>query len=394
MNILYIVSGFAPAWGLGGGVRTSYELSKEMASRGHDIVVYTTDILDHKSRINYRYKNWEGVKTYYFKTISNYLAKKQFNFAPKIMYYLMRNISSFNIVHIHEYRTVNCTLTAYFAKKKGIPYIIQAHGSVSTTVGMIKLKKLYDLLIGHKILKNASKLIALNEMEVGQYLEMGVDENQIEVVPNGINVSDFENLPTKGIFKSKYGIKEDEKIILFLGRINKIKGIDLLVCSFSDLIQRFHGVKLVIVGPDDGFRSILEKQIKDLNIENSVVFTGPLYEKDKLEAYVDADVYVLPSAYDMFPNTVFEACACCTPVILTDRCGIANVIRNKAGFVVGFSRSQLSESLHNIICNQKLGEMFGSNGKKLIWDEFSWNHIGMTIEHIYQDLMYFSEDQL
>ena len=119
MKILYVVSGFAPAWGLGGGVRTSYELSKEMASRGHDIVVYTTDILDHKSRINYRYKNWEGVKTYYFKTISNYL-QKAVQFAPKV-YYLMRNISSFNIVY-YEYRTVNCTLTAYFLKESHILY--------------------------------------------------------------------------------------------------------------------------------------------------------------------------------------------------------------------------------------------------------------------------------
>jgi glycosyltransferase involved in cell wall biosynthesis len=386
MNILYIVSGFAPAWGLGGGVRTSYELSKEMASRGHDIVVYTTDILDHKSRINYRYKNWEGVKTYYFKTISNYLAKKQFNFAPKIMYYLMRNISSFNIVHIHEYRTVNCTLTAYFAKKKGIPYIIQAHGSVSTTVGMIKLKKLYDLLIGHKILKNASKLIALNEMEVGQYLEMGVDENQIEVVPNGINVSDFENLPTKGVFKKRYGIREDEKVILFLGRINKIKGVDLLVSAFSNLTQKFKDTKLVIVGPDDGFRNILEKQIRDLNIENSVLFTGPLYEQYKLEAYVDADVYVLPSVYDMFPNTVFEACGCCTPVILTNRCGIADYIRDEAGIVVEYDKDQLCNALSIFLDNDELSKKFGKKGKTLIFNRYNWNQIAEEMEQVYESL--------
>lgn len=386
MKILYVVSGFAPAWGLGGGVRTSYELSKEMASRGHDIVVYTTDILDHKSRINYRYKNWDGVKTYYFKTISNYLAKKQFNFAPKIMYYLMRNISSFNIVHIHEYRTVNCTLTAYFAKKKGIPYIIQAHGSASTTVGMIKLKKLYDLLIGHKILKNASKFIALNEMEVGQYLEMGVDENQIEVVPNGINVSDFENLPTKGVFKKRYGIREDEKVILFLGRINKIKGVDLLVSAFSNLTQKFKDTKLVIVGPDDGFRNILEKQIRDLNIENSVLFTGPLYEQYKLEAYVDADVYVLPSVYDMFPNTVFEACGCCTPVILTNRCGIADYIRDEAGIVVEYDKDQLCNALSIFLDNDELSKKFGKKGKTLIFNRYNWNQIAEEMEQVYESL--------
>jgi len=383
MKILYIVSGFAPAWRLGGGVRASYELSKEMASRGHDVAVYTTDLLDHKRRINYKYKNWEGVNTYYFKTISNYLAKRQFNFSPKIMYYLMKNISSFDIVHIHEYRTVNSTLTAYFAKKKGIPYIIQAHGSVSTTVGMIKLKKLYDLLIGHNILKNASKVVALNEMEVRQYLEMGVDENQIEIVPNGINVSDFKNLPTKGIFKRKYGIKEDEKIILFLGRINKIKGIDLLISAFFDLIQKFQNVKLVIVGPDDGFRSTLERQIKDLTIENLVVFTGPLYEHDKLEAYVDADVYVLPSRYEMFPNTVLEACVCGSPVIVTDKCGISDIVDNTFGYTVIFNKEILSNSMYKILSDENLAKKFSETGVKLVKESFEWACIAKQMENVY-----------
>ena len=72
-------------------------------------------------------------------------------------------------------------------------------------------------------------------MKSGQYIEMGVSKNKIEIIPNGINLSDYQNLPEKGEFRKKYGIKNDEKIILYLGRINRIKGIDMLIEAFSDV---------------------------------------------------------------------------------------------------------------------------------------------------------------
>ena len=207
-----------------------------------------------------------------------------------------------------------------------VPYIVQAHGSVMPFYQKTWLKKLFDKLWGNNILKDASKVIALTETELEQYKKMGVREDKIEIIPNGINLSNYQNLPEKGEFKKKYGIDEDEKIILYLGRINKIKGIDMLIEAFSDISNDLKKIKLVIVGPDDGFLKYLKEMSIDLELSDRVLFTGPLYKENKLEAYRDAYVYVLPSVYEAFPNTVIESCACRTPVIITESCGISDII--------------------------------------------------------------------
>ena len=133
---------------------------------------------------------------------------------------------------------------------------------------------------------------------------MGVPKNKIEIIPNGIDLIEDQYLPEKGLFRKKYNITNDENVILYLGRIHKIKGIDLLLKSFKLLTKDMDNVKLVIVGPGD--TSNLKKMIKGSTIENKVIFTGPLYGEDKNEVFIDSDLYVLPSIYDCFPKHYFR----------------------------------------------------------------------------------------
>ena len=105
------------------------------------------------------------------------------------------------------------------------------------------------------------------------------------------------------------------RILLFLGRLNKIKGLDTLVIAFKQVIEESKNVILVIAGPDDGYLDSLKNLVCSLKISDNVLLVGPLYGDDKLAAYVDADVYVLPSTYETFPVTILEAYACSKPVI-------------------------------------------------------------------------------
>jgi glycosyltransferase involved in cell wall biosynthesis len=390
MKILQVTNFFKPSWESGGPARVAYEISKKLVERGHEVTVYTTD--GFKSRLNVE-KNKpvdvDGIKTYYFRNLSSYLTRKMLLPIP---YYLpitaRKEIKKFDVIQIHEQRTILAIIIHHYAKKYNIPYIIQAHGSVLPTFQKQGLKKIFDLIFGYRILRDASKIIASTKIEAEQYKKMGVDEGKIEIVPNGIELSGYSNLPARGKFRRKYSLRDDEKIILYLGRIHKIKGINLLVEAFSGLIKELDGVRLVIVGPDDGFLSTLKRQIEDLKIGDKILLTGLIPEKDKLGAYVDADVYVLPSVYETFPVTVLEACACGTPVIVTDRCGIANIVNdNNVGHVVEYNKDQLQDAIFKILTNVELRRCFGEGGKKLVREKFSWDIVVKQLEKIYGDII-------
>lgn len=377
MKILQVIPYFNPK--KGGDVAVAYQISKYLSQMGHDVTIITSN---HEFDTNYA-KSLQDVNVIPFDCLINL---NKLIITPSMNKWLNNEIEGYDIIHLHNFRTYQNSIIQYYAKKYGVPHILQAHGALPRIIEKKGLKYLFDVFFGFKILRDASKVIGLTKTEADQYNKMGVDENKIEIVPNGIDRSEYENLPDKGIFRRKYGIKSEEKIVLFLGRIHQIKGVDLLVEAFSDLASKMEDVKLVIAGPDDGFLSTIKAQIENLKIGDRIIFTGPLYGMSKLEAYVDAEVYVLSSVYETFPMTVLEACACGTPVIVTNRCGISDVVE-KVGYVVEYDKEQLRDAVLRLLSDDVLRQRFGKEGMRLVRGEFVWDKIMKTIEQIYKEVV-------
>ena len=354
MKILQISNSFKPAWETGGTTRVVYEISCGLRDRGHNVTVYTTD--RGQKRIEAQKNSplkLDNLIVYYFSNISNYIAMKLNIVTPYYLFFTARKeVKNFDVIHIHEHRTFLAFIVSYFAKKNNIPYIVQAHGSVMASYQKTWLKKLFDKLWGNNILNNASTLFALTETESEQYKKMGIKKNKIIIIPNGIELTDFQDLPESGDFRKKYDIKTDEKIILYLGRIHKTKGIDLILEACNNFSEDLYNIKLVIVGPDDGYLDKLKKLSYKLTIADKIMFTGPLYQKDKLAAYVDADVFVTPT-FSGFPLTFLESCVCGTPIITTNKGDKLDWI-NEIGDIVKYEKGSLSDSLTNILENDEL----------------------------------------
>ncbi len=380
MKILQVVPFFMPA--RGGSVIVPYNLSKELSKRGHEVTIITTDFEFDEEYAKSIEKEVEAIS---FHCIANI---KLFLISPSMKRWLKTNIKDFDVIHMHNFRSYQNNIIHHYAKKYCMPYVLQSHGSLPRIIEKQRLKKLYDWVWGNRILKDASKVIAVTKTEVEQYKEMGVDGDKIEIVPNGIDLSEYDNLPKRGEFRKKYAVREDEKIVLYLGRIHKTKGIDLLVKAFSELTEKLNDIRLVIVGPDDGFLFTLKKQIGNLKISDRISFTGPLYGRNKLEAYIDADVYVLPSSYEIFSITTLEACACGTPVVITDRCGIADVIDGKVGFAVPYDKDQLRDAIIKVLGDDELRGRLGQRSRKLVMQEFSWDKVIGKVERVYEDCIH------
>jgi glycosyltransferase involved in cell wall biosynthesis len=376
MKILQVIAYFTPQ--KGGDVNVCFNISKQLALRGHEVTIITTD---HEFDKEYAASiEKEGVNVIPFHCIADICA---FLVTPSIRRWLKFNINKFDLIHMHNFRSYQNNVVHQYAMKYRVPYILQAHGSVLPHFAKIQLKKLYDLVWGYKILGNAAMVIALTSTEVNQYTEMGVDEKKIELIPNGIDLSQYKNLPRCGDFRKQFNINSNEKIILFLGRIHKIKGLDLLVVAFADLLRNITDCKLVIVGPDDGYLPALKKQTVDLEIENKVLFTGPLYGTNKLKAYIDADVFVLPAVYDCFSVTLLESMACGTPIVTTDNGDKLDWIHNRTGIVVDYEKTQIKNALYKILKDGSLRKSFGEEGKRLVRDIYNWDNIVQAINKMY-----------
>ncbi len=373
MKILEVTNLFSPVHG--GSAEVPYQLSRELSQRGHRLTLYTSDL-----QIGQEYRRYlPESEVCAFKTF----ALLNFQVTPGMIARARDEVKRFDVIHLHNYRTFQNILIHHYAKQYGIPYVLQAHGSLPRIMGKETLKRIFDNLWGYNILQDAARLIAVTKVEAEQYQDMGVSEAKIEIVPHGINLAEFENLPQRGEFRSKHGLADNEKIVLYLGRIHRIKGLDLLARAFADIARSTADVRLVVVGPDGGYRPALEKLLTSLGISDRVLLTGTLYGRDKLQAYVDADVYVLPSSYEIFGITILEACACGIPVVVTDRCGIADVIHEQAGLAVPFDKEALSRAIVRLLDDASARLEFGKKGKQLVQETFNWGRIAKKVEGIY-----------
>lgn len=389
MKILQLSNSFKPSWEAGGTTRVVYEISRNLNIRGHDVTVYTTDRGQKRVEVQKnRPVELDNLIVYYFRNISNYIAMKINIITPYYLYFIARTqVKTFDIIHIHEHRTFLAVIVCYFAKKNNVPYIVQAHGSVMPFYQKTLFKRVFDKLWGNNILNNASKLIALTKTESKQYRSMGIHKNKIKIIPNGINLHDFINLPEKGEFRKKYNIKPNEKIILYLGRIHKRKGIEILLNAFSEILNELNQVKLVIVGPDDGFLKTIKNQAKTLRITDKILITGPLFDEEKRQAYTDADLLVYPAIHEIFGLVPFEAILCDTPIVVTKNDGCGELVEKiNCGYLVEYGDTEhLIDIISYILMNLDKQSNFIENGKKYILKDLNWEKISMEVEKVYEN---------
>ena len=373
MRILHVVKAVYPIFTIGGASFVAYQISKGLAKR-HEVSIFTTNMSNNRRfvRVDRLPIYFDGVEFWLFKNI-RLGPSSNFYFAPEFLKTVKNMIKYYDVVHLHEFRHYMSIITYYYAKKYDIPLILQAHGQLPRFLGKGLLKTFFDIIVGYKILKNAAKVIALNDTERIYYKQMGVAEDKIEVLPNGLDLSKYKELPPKGAFKRILNIRDGEKIILYLGRLHRTKKIDLLVEAFYYIVRRLRGndenLLLVIAGPDDGVLSELESLVQKLGISDRVLFTGYLDEKTKLKALVDADVFVTPSFYG-FPMTFLESCLTGTPIVTTTLGDYLNWIHNNVGFVSSPTARSLANAIYKLLSDDELRDRFSKKCRELIEKEF------------------------
>lgn len=377
LKILQVISTPPFAWATGGCARVVFDLSKELVKQGHEVTILTTDMYKPNQRYESQNPEFvEGIRIIRYKYISDYLAwDKKIYISPGMIKYLKNNLKEYDIVHLEDLLSLQGIITSKFCKKFDIPYIITAHGSLPF---LIK-NKILNKLIFKNILLRSSKAIALTNQESDLYKKLGLNGNKIEIIPNGI---DLTNNPIEiGLFRKKHKIEKNKKIILYLGRIHKTKGINTLINVFDKVLDDNKDVILVIAGPDDGYLQKIQNKAKRLKIMDKILFTGPLYGNEKFEAYTDSDLFVTPK-FSGFPLTFLESCSCGTPIITTNHIDSLDWINDNVGYVVDYNEKKLAESIIKVLSDSSIRNRFKYNSKMVI-QKFTWKTIAENIENIY-----------
>lgn len=373
-----------------GSTKVAYDISRELVRRGHSVTVYTSNMRDKYNKMDVGYEKIDGISVYRFQSVGTVATREMKIFVtPEMIPKFERETQSFDVIHLHEYQSFQNMVAFHYAKKHCVPYVLHAHGSIPR-IGRKRRKWLYDVVFGHRLLRDASRVIALSEVEAKEYEHIGVPHDKIAIIPNGIDLAECKNLPPKGLFKKRFSIEEEKKIILFLGRINSLKGIDFLIDSFAYMIQNMkYNAFLVIAGPDDGYLNETKKLVKQHQIQERILFTGPLFGRDKIEAYVDASIV---ASLDSLKEVVFllvplEAAACGTPVVLTAGNYIAKLAeKGDFGSSVEFGDvSKLASLFTEMLSNENLLEGMGSRGRNFVFRNYDWNNSVDMLEKVYED---------
>lgn len=335
-------------------------LAGGLAKRGHEVTVVTADLgfRDHEaSELGVTRCEWgwrslrNGVETIYLSTFARYRA---LTINPAVVGFSRASLRRFDVVHSYGLYDLLGPAVSHFCRRQGIPYVVEPMGMYRPIIRNLELKRLYHRILGGRMVAGARFLIATSDQEKQELINAGVEASRVVVRRNGIEGPDA--LPRRGEFRNKWNIAADAKLVLFLGRIVSKKSPDLLLEAFANWRAKGRGCEnsvLVFAGPEerDRFASDLRTLAAKLDLTSSVLFVGPLYDNEKWQAYRDADVFVLPSQNENFGNTAAESAVCGTPVIVTDRCGIAPLVR-RAGLVIRHDNVELEQALRAILEDQ------------------------------------------
>lgn len=328
-----------------------YEYASGLVSRGHEVTVFTTDVLDEKGRAGPAFELMEGIRVHRFRNVSNSLAWRAKKYLPPgLPAALAKRAGAFDAIHVTDTRTL-LTATAYLTSRaRAVPLCLSAHGSLPASRGLRgAVKRRYDRAFVGPMLARAALLLAQTSHEAALYSEHGGREHAIRLLPLPLDAGDRGTVSGGG-FRRRAGLTDETPMVLFLGRIHELKGLDLLIEALEPLFAGPRAPVLLVVGRDDGHQATVERRFAQLVAGGRVRFLGPLYGDARFEAYAAADVFALtPRHWEETSLAALEAASCGTPVVVAEQADIPGLAAAGGGHVVPLDPAAIATAVEDAI---------------------------------------------
>lgn len=356
LRILFASPAWWPATAFGGPVVVARELTSRLVARGHSVEVVTSslDSLDRPGSWHSRVEEHDGVRVHYLATPARY---RWMGITPTLPVALERAERP-DVLHVFGFRDPVTTVAAAWARVRGVPYVFEPLGMFRARLRKVALKQALDSTLYRGVASGAAAVVTASSIERADVAAAGVvPDERIHVRGNGFP-DPFEAAPAD---RAALGIPDGAPVILYVGRIASGKGIDHLLAALDELPD----AHLVLVGPDDrhGVAETLDG--------DRVHVLGPT-EGPPLSLYRLVDVFVLPSEGESFGMVAAEAAAAGAPVVVTDRCGVADFFREGEALVVPDQRGAIVDAIRSVLVDPALRARLSAGGvaaaRRSSWD--------------------------
>jgi len=385
MRVLHVISTLSPA--SGGPTQVMAALTAAQVAQGCEVTICTTD-RDNPTRDKLAPESLRKLISSHVELVVFGCQMHGLLLSLAMSAWLRRRIRTFDMVHVHGLYRFPPTYAAYLARRQGVPYIIRPHGNLDPFLYKqssrnIMLKRLYESWFDFPNLHGAGAIHYTAEEERARAAFLKLRAPSF-VVPNGVDWDRFKSLPGRGAFRATHRLG-DAPLVLFLGRLHFKKGFDLLIPAFDAVRRDIPDAQLVIVGPEnDDFGQKVRGWVEGRGLTKVVHFVGHLDGSDVIQAYVDADVFVLPSYTENFGMTVVEAMACGLPVVISDQVNIhQDVAKSGGGVVTRCDVDEIAQALTVLLKDKNLRSSMGEKGRQFVQQRYTWSIIvdAMTREY-------------
>jgi len=317
-------------------------------------------------------------------------ARTRWGCSPSMLWRFSGLVREADFVTLHSLYSFPVLAGYLLARWHRKPYGIWPHGVLAPIQRKIGVRKkyVYNQLLADRILRNASVLFYSAEGEREEAGSLGLHTPSV-IVPDGFNPDEFATLPERGRFRKRFLNGHAGPLVLFLARLHAKKGLDLLIRAMRSVIAERPDARLAIVGPPDpvSFHKQVLRWVEENGIELQTVVPGVAGPEMRLEAFADADVYVLPSYAENFGFSVFEAMACGVPVVVSDTLNYAaEIAQSGAGLAVPRTPEQFSAAILNLLDWSDLRSQMGSCGR-LLARKYSPEETGAKVETTVESIL-------
>ena len=384
MKILMLTWEYPPRV-VGGISRVVYDLSHRLIKDGHDVTVVTY----RDGEVPY-YEDDKGVKVY---RVDNYMIQPNnfidwilqlnFNMVEKASQIIAEQ-GKFDVIHAHDWLVANAAKT--LKHSFDIPIVATIHATeAGRNSGIREPNQKYINDTEWMLTYEANEVIVnSNYMKSEVQRLFGLPFEKINVVPNGVNLNKFTGMDRDYSFRRKYAM-DNEKIILFIGRLVYEKGVQNLIAAMPKVLDSYHDAKLVIAGKG-GMLDELKAQADYLGISNKVYFAGYMNGKDVERMYKAADISVFPSTYEPFGIVALEGMLAERPIVVSDAGGLGEIVEHRVTGMKSYcgNPNSIADSILELLFNPELCDNIVKNAKMKVKENYNWQKIAQDTHFTYQ----------